>query len=409
MSSLSLPSRVLRASHLAALLIASLLPQACGKKEAMKLPTPEVFVAPAVAKDVPVTMELVGQTAGSKDVEIRARVEGYLESVDFREGDFVKEGDLLYRIDPKPFQAAVANQKAQVATMRAKLDQAETDVGRLKPLAEQQAVSRRDYDNSVSARDAAKAQLDAANAALDKAQLDLGYTTIRAPMTGLADLTKVRAGNLVGRGESTLLTTISVIDPIYVAASITEADYLKFAERAVAAGGRGKVGGTLVDLILADGSVYAHKGRLDAIQRAVDSKTGTLAVRLLYPNPDRIVRPGQYGRIQFVSETLPGAVCVPQKAVSELQGVYQVVVVGEGNKAEIRTVKMGPRFGELWVVKDGLKAGEKVVVEGLQSVKPGGDVNPRPVEELKKAEAAAEKGAPGENSGTAGASKPTEK
>ena len=386
MNVLAFRFRAPRASLLAALIVVLLLPQACGKKEPMKLPTPEVFVTPAVAKDVPVTMELVGQTQGSKDVEIRARVEGYLESVNFREGDFVKEGDLLYQIDPKPFQAAVAQQKAQVATMQAKLDQAETEVGRLKPLAEQQAVSRRDYDNALSSRDAARAQLDAAKSALDKAQLDLGYTTIKAPMSGLADLTKVKAGNLVGRGESTLLTTISVIDPIYVTAGITEADYLKFADRALAARGKEKTGGTLADLILADGSIYAHKGRLDAVQRAVDSRTGTLAVRLLYPNPDRIVRPGQYGRIQFVSETLAGAVCVPQKAVSELQGVFQVVVVGEGNKAEIKTVKMGPRYGELWVVQEGLKAGEKVVVEGLQSVKPGGEVNPKPIEEMKKAE-----------------------
>jgi membrane fusion protein (multidrug efflux system) len=386
MSSLSLLFRARRASCFVALLLTALLPQACGKKEAMKLPIPEVLVTPAVAKDVSVGMELVGQTLGSKDVEIRARVEGYLESVNFREGDFVKEGDLLYQIDPKPFEAVVAQAKAQVATMKARLDQAETEVARLKPLAEQQAVSRRDYDNSVSSRDAAKAQLDAAKSVLDKAQLDLGYTTIKAPMTGLADLTKVKAGNLVGRGESTLLTTISVIDPIYFNASITEADYLKFAERSGAR--KGKAGGALADLALADTSVYAHKGKLDAVQRAIDAKTGTLAIRLLFPNPDRLLRPGQYGRLRFVSDTLAGAVCVPQKAVSELQGVFQVVVVGEGNKAEIRTVKMGPRSGDLWVVSEGLKAGEKVVVEGLQQVKPGSEVNPKPVEEAKKAEAA---------------------
>ena len=398
MSSQFLASSARLAGRTALLLLTALLPAACGKKEAMKLPTPEVFVTPAVVKDVPVTMELVGQTQGSKDVEIRARVEGYLESVDFREGDFVKEGDLLYRIDPKPFQAAVASQNAQVATMQAKLVQAETEVGRLKPLAEQQAVSRRDYDNAVSSRDAAKAQLDAARAALDKAQLDLGYATIKAPMSGLADLTKVRAGNLVGRGESTLLTTISVIDPIYVGASVTEADYLKFAERAIAAKAKGKERPeeSIVDLILADGTVYGHKGKLDAVQRAVDSKTGTLAVRLLFPNPERLIRPGQYGRIRFVSEVLSGAVCVPQKAVSELQGVFQVAVVGDGNKSEIRTVKMGPRYGELWVVKEGLKAGEKVVVEGLQSVKPGGEVNPKPIEELRKAESPAGQAASGE-------------
>jgi membrane fusion protein, multidrug efflux system len=355
----------------------------CGKKEAVVLPAPEVYVTQAVAKDVPVTMELIGQTAGSKDVEIRARVEGYLETVNFREGDFVKEGDLLYQIDSKPFQAAVANAKAQVATMQARLGQTETEVARMKPLADQQAVSRRDYDNSVSARDAALAQLDAAKAALDKAQLDLGYTTIKAPITGLADLTKVKAGNLVGRGESTLLTTISVIDPIYFQASVTEADYLKFVERAAAAGRRPGSADTKADLVLADGTVYGEKGRLDAVQRAVDAKTGTLAIRLLFPNPGRILRPGQYGKIQFVSEMLSGAVCIPQKAVSELQGVFQVVVVAAGNKAEIRTVKMGPRTGELWVVKEGLKAGDTVVVEGLQQVKPGAELKPRPVEAAK--------------------------
>ncbi|MFN7986577.1 MAG: efflux RND transporter periplasmic adaptor subunit [Thermoanaerobaculia bacterium] len=380
----------------AATLVAALAVTAaagCSKKEAMVLPAPEVFVTQAVAKDVPVTMELIGQTAGSKDVEIRARVEGYLETVNFREGDFVKEGDLLYQIDPKPFQAAVANAKAQVATMQARLGQTETEVARMKPLAEQQAVSRRDYDNAVSARDAALAQLDAAKAALDKAQLDLGYTTIKAPISGLADLTKVKAGNLVGRGESTLLTTISVVDPIYFTSSITEADYLMFAQSDRQAGKRPAT------LVLADGSVYAEKGKLDAVQRAIDSKTGTLALRLLFPNPDRILRPGQFGKIQFVSETLPGAVCVPQKAVSELQGVFQVVVVGAGNKAEIRTVKMGPRTGDLWVVKEGLKAGETVVVEGLQQVKPGAEVKPKPVEEAKAA--SAEAAAPAEKAETA--------
>ncbi len=327
----------LRAAALLAAL--SVVAAGCGKKEAMVLPAPEVFVTQAVAKDVPVTMELIGQTAGSKDVEIRARVEGYLESVNFREGDFVKAGDLLYQIDPKPFQAAVANAKAQVATMQARLGQTETEVARMKPLADQQAVSRRDYDNAVSARDAAVAQLDAAKAALDKAQLDLGYTTIKAPLSGLADLTKVKAGNLVGRGESTLLTTISVVDPIYFTSSITEADYLMFAQR------DRKSGKTLADLVLADGSVYAEKGKLDAVQRAIDSRTGTLALRLLFPNPDRILRPGQYGKIQFVSQMLSGAVCVPQKAVSELQGVFQVVVVGAGTRPRSGPSRWAPAAG----------------------------------------------------------------
>lgn len=388
----------------AALLAALCVAAGCGKKEAMVLPAPEVFVTQAVAQDVPVTMEQIGQTQGSKDVEIRARVEGYLETVSFREGDFVKEGDLLYQIDPKPFQAAVASAKAQVATMQARLGQTETEVARMKPLAEQQAVSRRDYDNAVSNRDAALAQLDAAKAALDKAQLDLGYTTIKAPISGLADLTKVKPGNLVGRGESTLLTTISVIDPIYFVASITEADYLKFAQRVAATGRPAVEGKADIELVLADGTSYGRKGRLDAVQRAVDARTGTLSVRLLFPNPERVLRPGQYGRVRFIAEQLPGAVCIPQKAVSELQGVFQVAVVGAGNKAEIRTVKMGPRFGDLWVVSEGLKAGETVVVEGLQQVKPGAEVKPKPVEEAKAADAGA--AAPAE---TAPSQKPAEK
>ncbi|HTS01426.1 MAG TPA: efflux RND transporter periplasmic adaptor subunit [Thermoanaerobaculia bacterium] len=381
-------------------LAAALAVSACGKKEAAKLPTPEVYVTKAVAKDVPVSMELVGQTSGSKDVEIRARVEGYLESVNFRDGDFVKEGTLLYTIDPKPFEAAVANAKAQVATWKARVDQTQTEEARLKPLAEQQAVSRRDYDNAVAARDAALAQLDAAKATLDKAQLDLGYTRITAPVSGLADFTRVKPGNLVGRGESTLLTTISVVDPIYFTASITEADYLKFAQRIAAMGGSAPGSKREAELILADGSVYDHKGRLDAVQRAVDPKTGTLAVRLLFANPDRVVRPGQYGRIRFVSDVLNGAVCVPQKAVSELQGVYQVVVIGPDNKAEIRTVKMGPRSGDLWVVSEGLKAGETVVVEGLQLARPGAEVVARPIEEL-----AAKTAAPAASSSAAPAGK----
>jgi membrane fusion protein, multidrug efflux system len=373
-----------------ALALAALAAPGCGKKDAMVLPAPEVWVTPAVEKDVPVTMELVGQTAGSRDVEIRARVEGYLDDVSFREGDFVKKGDLLYRIDPKPFEAVAAQARAQVATAEAKLGQAETDVSRLKPLAEQQAVSRRDYDNAVSSRDAAKAQLDAAKSSLESALLNLGYTTIRAPISGLADLSKVKPGNLVGRGESTLLTTISVVDPIYFQAGITEADYLVFAGKAVAEGRRPGQGGK-AELVLADGTAYAEKGTLDAVQRSVDSKTGTLAIRLLFPNPDRLLRPGQYGRLRFDSEVLEGAVCVPQKAVSELQGVFQVVVVGAGSKAEIRTVKMGPRTGDLWVVSEGLKAGETVVVEGLQQVRPGGEVRPKPIEEAKAPAAPAPK------------------
>lgn len=367
----------------------------CGSKEAKKLPAPEVYVTQAVQKDVPVMMELVGQTSGSKDVEIRARVEGYLESVDFLEGDFVKQGDLLYTIDPKPFQASLAQAKGNLANAKAKLEGAEITYNRLKPLAAQQAVSQQDFDTATANRDSAKASVDAAQAAVDQAQLNLGYTRIAAPLSGLADLTKVKPGNLVGRSESTLLTTISVVDPIYFTASITEADYLRLAGKALSEKRDGKAKESKdspakadIELILADGRPLPQKGRMDAAQRAVDPRTGTLAVRCLFPNPDRVVRPGQYGRVRFVLDTLSGAVCVPQRAVQELQGVQQVVVVGADRKAEIRTVKMGPRDGELWTVLDGLKAGETVVVEGLQSVKPGAEVAPKPIDAALAAAAA---------------------
>ncbi len=351
----------------------------CGKKEGPKIGPPEVYVTQAVQKDVPVIMELVGQTSGSKDVEIRARVEGYLESVNFREGDFVKEGDLLYTIDPKPFEASLAQAKGDLANAKAKLAGAEITWNRLKPLAAQQAVSQQDFDTATANRDAAKASVDATKAAVDQAQLNLGYTRISAPLSGLADVTKVKPGNLVGRSESTLLTTISVVDPIYFTASLTEGDYLRLVEKSAKGPGQAEQKAD-IELILASGGVYPFLGRLDAIHRAVDPKTGTLATRLVYPNPERFVRPGQYGRIRFTIDTLKGAVCIPQKAVEELQGVQQIVVVGADKKAEVRTVKMGPRFGDLWAVLEGLKVGETIVVEGLQSAKSGAEVAPKQVE-----------------------------
>lgn len=349
----------------------------CGKKEQAAAPPPEVLVTTAVQRDVPVTMETVGQTAGSKDVEIRARVAGYLESVDFKEGEFVKAGDLLYTIDPKQYEAKVAQAAANVASNEARLVQAQQEVDRLKPLAEQKAVSQQDYDDAVSTRDAAKAQVDAAKAALLSAQLNLGYTRITAPVSGLADLTRVKPGNLVGKGESTLLTTISVIDPIYCTGSLAEADYLRLAAEHPG-GGTGKEAKQAVGLILANGALYPEKGRVDAVDRAVDASTGTLAVRLLFPNPSHLLRPGQYARLRFVVDVLKGAVCVPARAVTELQGVRQVVVVGADRKAEVRTVKTGPKDGAFITILEGVKVGETVVVEGVEKVRPGLEVSAKP-------------------------------
>lgn len=357
--------------------LAAIVFTGCEKKEAPPAAPPEVYVANVVQKDVPVYLEMVGQTRGSQDVEIRARVEGYLDKVAFTEGSYVRTGELLYQIDPKPLEATLANARANLATAQARFDKTVTDVNRLTPLAKQQAVSQQELDNALSARDAAKAMLDAQKAAVDTVVLDLGYTKITAPLDGLAGTTMVKAGNLVGRGESTLLTTVSQTNPILFRAGISEAEYLRIAKQ-VAATGRRAAREAVVDLILADGTVHAQKGRVDAIERAIDPTTGTLAVQFTFPNPQLLVRPGQYGRARFIIENRPGALLVPQRAVTELQNLYSVAVVGGDNKVEFRNVKVGPRVDDLWVIEEGLKPGEKVVVEGLQKVRDGATVSPKP-------------------------------
>jgi len=360
-------------------------------------PPPDVMVTAPIQRDVPVYMELVGQAVGFQDVEIRARVEGFLETVAFTEGSLVRKGQLLYKIDPKPLQAILANAKANLATSQARLEKARNDVNRFKPLVAQQAVSQQELDNAISAQDAALAQVDAGRAAVEKAEFDLGYTTISAPLDGLIGTTKVKAGNLVGRGESTLLVTISQIDPILFRAGIAEAEYLKVARRFTEEQAQGVVrqGKTPIQLILADGTVHPHEGRLDAVERNVDTLTGTIALQIKFDNPERIVRPGQFGRVKFVIDQKKDALLVPQRAVQELQNIYNLAVVGADNKVSFRTVKVGPREGTLWVIEEGLKPGERVVVEGLQRLREGATVNPKPVPaETKPAGAPSAEAAP---------------
>jgi membrane fusion protein (multidrug efflux system) len=354
-------------------------------------PPPEVLVTAPIQRDVPVYMELVGQAVGFQDVEIRARVEGFLETVAFTEGSLVRKGQLLYKIDPKPLQAILANAKANLATSQARLEKARNDVNRFKPLVAQQAVSQQELDNAISAQDAALAQVDAGKAAVEKAEFDLSYTTITAPLDGLIGTTKVKAGNLVGRGESTLLVTISQIDPILFRAGMAEAEYLKLARRMQEDLAQGRTGSTStpVQLILADGTVHAYEGRLDAVERNIDATTGTLALQIRFPNPERLVRPGQYGRVRAIVDMKRDAILVPQRAVQELQNLYNLAVVGADNKVSFRTVKVGPREGTLWVIEEGLKPGERVIVEGLQRVAEGAVVNPKTAPaETKPAEAA---------------------
>lgn len=344
----------------ALLLLAATL-AGCGKAAPPAAAAPSVQVIAPLRQDVPVWLDLVGQAQGKQDVEIRARVEGYLESVNFTEGSYVQKGALLYQIDPKPLQADLAN-------VQARLTKANNDVTRLQPLYEKQAVSRQELDNAISARDAARAQVELAT-------LNLGYTTITAPIDGVVGITEVKAGNLVGRGESTLLTTVSQVDPIVFRVGLSESEYLKLAKRGIQPQPEARD----IRLQLADGALYGHRGELDAIERAIDPKTGTLAVQFHFANPDRLIRPGQYGRVRIMLEKLPDALLVPQRAVNEIQGLYQVAVVGADNKVSLRMVKVGPRVDNLWVITEGLQANEQIVAEGLQRVRDGMTVTPTPV------------------------------
>ena len=369
-------------ARLVALAGIAALGAACAEApQAAPPPPPEVYVTPVVQKDVPTYLELVGQARGYQDVEVRARVEGFLERVHFQEGALVRAGAPLYDIDRKPLEAVVAAARADQATAEAQLAKAENDVARYTPLVARQAVSQRELDDARAERDAARSRVDAAKAAVEKATLDQGYTRIFSPISGLAGTTQVKAGNLVGRGENTLLTTISQIDPMIFEVGVTEADYLRIVRRGLQSGkvaGRGSAAPVEgIELTLADGSKYAQTGKVGPVERAVDPTTGTLGVQIIFPNPDLILRPGQFGRAKALLEMKPGAMLVPQRAVQELQNLHSVAVVDDSNKVSFRSVKVGPRVDSMWVIEEGLKPGERVVVEGLQRVQDGMTVAPK--------------------------------
>jgi len=305
-------------------------------------------------------------------------VEGYLAAVNFTEGSFIKKGQLLYKIDPQPFEAALAQAQANMSTAKARLEKTNNDVARYKPLAEQKAVSKQELDNALSAQEAARFQVTAYDALVAKAKLDLAYTTISSPVEGLIGTTQKKVGALVGRGENTLLNTISQINPILFRCAIAEAEYLRLA-RVGAAKDKSLEKKFGVELILADGTIFTHKGRLDAIERAVDASTGTLTGQFSFPNPERILRPGQYGKARFVTDLKEGALLVPQLAVQEIQGLYSVMVVKPDATVDQRMVKAGERVGNLWIIDSGLKPGEKVIVEGIQKVRPGVQVSAKTV------------------------------
>ena len=351
----------------------------CGKSggdQPAAAPAIPVKVAAVARRDVPEMLEAVGQTRGSIEVEVRARVEGFLDSVLFEEGRPVRKGEMLYEIDPKPFVAAVNRAKGVLASAQADLAKARQDVARYKPLVEKNAVSREEYETSQAMEQAAVAKVDAARAALESSQLELGYTKVASPIDGLAGKTEVKAGALVGRGQSTLLTTISTNDPIHCRFAVSERDYLALARRLKEGADRP----VKFEMVLSDGSVHPHPGTFVFIERLIDPTTGTILVEVTFPNPERIVRPGQFARVRFPIAVRKDAFLVPQRAVSELQATYSIGVVTHENKVEIRPARMGPRIGGLWIVDSGLAAGDRVIVEGLMKVRNGSVVVPTLVE-----------------------------
>ena len=361
-----------------------LLGAACDEPAAVQPPPPEVYVTEVVQRDVPVYLELVGQTEGFQDTELRARVEGFLNSMTFREGSFVKQGAVLYEIDRKPLEALLAQARADQATAQTRLAKADNDVKRYTPLVAKQAVSQQELDDAQAEQDAARSQLEAARANVEKAELDLSYTRITAPISGLIGTTEVKPGSLVGRGENTLLTTISQIDPILFTVGVTEADYLKLARRAAGhAGDAPRAAG--IRLTLSDGTVYPHEGKVGVIDRAVDPTTGTLGIQIEFPNPEQLLRPGQYGRVRALLETKRGALLVPQRAVQEMQSLHSVAVVGADNKVTFRSIKVGPRVDAMWIVEDGIAVGDRIVVEGLQRISEGLTVAPKPAPQAAEA------------------------
>jgi membrane fusion protein (multidrug efflux system) len=341
------------------------------KQAAAPPPPPQVKAAPVLQRDVPVYIEAIGETRGNTEIEIRARVEGFLETIDFKEGSLVTKGQLLYTIDKRPFEAALSQAKATASEAEAQLVRTHQDVARYEPLVAKNAISREEYDTAVALEKAAKATLEAAKAMQEKSEIDLSYTKVLAPEDGLVGKTEVYAGTLVGRGQSTLLTRISRLDPIHVRVTVREADYLTIARKKGSGTATHKEGDVPFELELADGTRHPSPGRLVFVDRTVDPRTGTLMLEVAFDNPDHIVRPGQYARVRAQMEIAKGAILVPQTAVQEVQGVYNVMVVAQDGTVEQRLVQPGQRVKSLWVIDAGLKPGEQVVVEGLQKIRPG--------------------------------------
>lgn len=333
-------------------------------------------MTPVVQKDVPITSEWIGTLDGSVNADIRPKVEGYLLRQVYKEGQFVRSGDLLFEIDPRQFRAALEQAQGALGQAEAQLAKASRDVERFAPLVAQRAISQQELDDAHSAERNAKAAVAAAHAAVEQASLNLGWTKIASPIAGVAGIARAQVGDLVG--PQTVMTTVSTVDPIRVTYGLSEREYMRLAPFANGPGYATSEQGPVLELVLDDGTIFPHPGRAVLVDREVDPKTGTMTVKGYFSNPGNILRPGQYGKVRAALEVKAGALLVPQRAVTELQGGFRVAVVGADNKAEIRTVEPGVRVGDLWVIEKGLKLGDVVIVTGLQYLRPGITVKTKP-------------------------------
>ena len=373
-----------------------------GAKPAMNAAgSPAVGVVQVEQKDVPIYNEWIGTLAGQVNATVQAQVTGYLVSRNYQEGSFVKKDQLLFEIDPRPFQAALDQAKGQLAQANAQLVQdraqlanaeanqlkSQLDVDKYTPLAKAEAASQQDMDNAVqtnlankaqvqaaqAAKAVAQAQIQVAQAAVETATINLNFTQVASPVDGIADVAKAQVGDLVS-SNSGALTTVSTLDPIRDYFTVCEQGYLVLQKQFPRSDGQH----WKLQLVLADGSTYPREGAFYFSGRAVDQNTGAIQLAALFPNPGNVLRPGQYGKVRAIVRVESGALLVPQPAVTELQGSYQVDVVGEGNKIAVRPVKVGGRIGPMWMIQEGLKSGERVVAEGQQTLRPGIVVQPKP-------------------------------
>jgi len=372
-------SRRLSGAVFAALATAGIFASGCNRGRAAAVaPMPEVEVATVEQRDVPEYSEWVATLDGYVNAQIRPQVSGYIIKQNYTEGSLVRKGQVLFEIDPRPFVAALDRAKGDLAQAQAQLGKSTLDVERDKPLAEAMAIAKSQLDNEVQAKLGAQAAVESSKAAVEQAELNLEWTKVTSLVDGIAGIAQVQIGNLVG--PTSILTSVSQVEPIKAYFPISEREYVLVQKESNEISSKHTIRffGNSLELILTDGSVYAQKGKILLADRQVDANTGTIRIVAAFPNPGNILRPGQYGRVRVETRMKKGALLLPQSAVAQSQGSYQVVVVGRDHKISMRAVKPGETVGTMWVIDEGLKAGEQVVVEGLQNLKEGSLVTSKP-------------------------------